>query len=83
MSADGDKHEPYFTGVVWIKKNQFHSRRSGKRKIENALKIFEPLAVSVWPEGVPCLSKDNINSCYLIPQQTFPQVSNLFSSFPS
>lgn len=20
MSADGDKQEPYFTGVVWIKK---------------------------------------------------------------
>lgn len=47
VSADGDKQEPYFTGVVWIKKNQFHSRGCGKRKNENALKLSEPLAVSV------------------------------------
>lgn len=95
LSADDDNNEPYFTGVAWIDENNFiavdaknaklkkYSLLSGK--IVKAVKTFAPLAVSVWAEGVACLSKDNKMTTFsgdLIPQQTFPQVSSLCSSLP-
>lgn len=34
VSADGDKHEPYFTGVVWIKKINFIAVEAENAKLK-------------------------------------------------
>lgn len=96
LTADDDKHKPYFTGVAWIDENEFVAVDAGNGKLKiysllsgkilKKVKIAEPLAVSVWGGGIACLSKDNKLTRLtpdLCPQQTLPNVSGLFSSLPS
>lgn len=96
LTADDDKHKPYFTGVAWIDENEFVAVDAGNGKLKiysllsgkilKKVKIAEPLAVSVWGGGIACLSKDNKLTRLtpdLCPQQTLPNVSSLFSSLPS
>lgn len=96
LTEDDDKHKPYFTGVAWIAENEFVAVDAGNAKIKiysllsgnilKKVKIAEPLAVSVWDEGIACLSKDNKLTTLtrdLRPQQIFPNVSSIFSSLPS
>lgn len=96
LTANDGKQKPYFTGVAWIDENNFvavdagnaklkiFSRLSGKNLKE--VKISEPLTVSVWDEGIACLSKVNKLTTLtrdLHPQQTVQNVTSLFSSLPS
>lgn len=96
LTEDDDKHKPYFTGVAWIGENEFVAVDAGNAKIKiysllsgnilKKVKIAEPLVVSVWDEGIACLSKDNQLTTLtrdLRPQQIFPNVSSIFSSLPS
>lgn len=96
LTVDDDKYEPHCTGVAWIDDNQFisvdtenaklkiYSLSSGK--ILKTGKVAAPLAVSVWGEGVACLTHDKKMTNFtrdLSPQKTLPNVSCLFSSLPS
>lgn len=96
LSIDDDEHEPHFTGVAWIDDKQFISvdKDNAKLKIcslssgkiSKHVKVSAPLAVSVWREGVACLTHDKKMTSFtrdLSPQKSLPNVSCLFSSLPS
>lgn len=96
LTEDDDKHKPYFTGVAWIGENEFVAVDAGNSKLKiysllsgkmlKKVEISDPLAVSVWGEGIVCLSKNNKLTTLtrdLRPQQTVPNVSSIFSSPPT
>eukprot|EP00105_Crassostrea_gigas_P037524 XP_019921672.1 PREDICTED: uncharacterized protein LOC105325674 isoform X1 [Crassostrea gigas] len=96
LTVDDDEYEPHFTGVAWIDDDQFISADIKNEKLKicslssgkilrNA-KVVAPLAVSVWGEGVACLTRDKTMTNFtreLSPQKTLPNVSCLLSSLPS
>lgn len=96
LTANDDQQKPYFTSVAWIDENNFVAVDAGNAKLKiysllsgkilKEVKISEPLTVSVWDEGIACLSKVNKLTTLtrdLHPQQTVQNVTSLFSSPPS
>lgn len=96
LTVDDDKYEPRFSGVAWIDNNQFIGLDTENAKLKicslssgkilRNVKVVAPLAVSVWGEGVACLTHDKTMTSFtrdLSPQKTLPNVSCLFSSLPS
>lgn len=93
LTANDDQQKPYFTSVAWIDENNFVAVDAGNAKLKiysllsgkilKEVKISEPLTVSVWDEGIACLSKVNKLTTLtrdLHPQQTVQNVTSLFSS---
>lgn len=96
LTANGDKYEPYFTGLAWIDENQFVAVDAGNEKLKKCsitsgllskyVKISSPLTVSVWAEGIALLSDNKKLKTFtrdLKEQKTFSNVSSLFLSLPS
>lgn len=96
LTVDDDKYEPRFSGVAWIDNNKFIGLDTENAKLKicslssgkilKNVKVVAPLAVSVWGEGVACLTHDKTMTSFtrdLSLQKTLPNVSCLFSSLPS
>lgn len=96
LTVNDDKYEPRFSGVAWIDNNKFIGLDTENAKLKicslssgkilKNVKVVAPLAVSVWGEGVACLTRDKTMTNFtreLSPQKTLPNVSCLFSSLPS
>lgn len=96
LRTDEDKQQPYFTSVAWINEIEFVAvdAPNAKLKIYSFLsgtilkskKITEPLAVSVWKDGILCLTKGSdilLFNHALCLQKSIPKASCLCPSLPT